>query len=126
MNVPTLAVRGIRCHGFHGCLEEEARIGTDYSIDVEFVADISRACTHDTLEDTIDYVTVHDLVKREMAIRSKLIEHVAMRILTAQVAAFPSASEIRVHVTKHRPPINNGYMSAATVTVTSLDFNPNR
>jgi dihydroneopterin aldolase len=119
---PSLRISGIRCYAFHGCLEEEARIGTEFTIDVEFDADITKSCNEDTLADTIDYVTVHQLIVKEMAVRSKLIEHVAGRILKALVTAFPAAREIRVHVTKHRPPVNGGYLGSATVSLSSVDY----
>lgn len=122
MNAITLSVSGIRCFGRHGCLDEEAKIGSEYTVDVEFAANITKACTDDTLKDTIDYVTVHRIIIGEMAVRSKLIEHVAWRMVKALMTEFPGTTEIRVHLTKHRPPINNGYLGNAKVTVSSLDF----
>ena len=70
-------VTGIRVYGYHGCLEEEAVIGQEYVIDVKIRCDFSKAILSDDLSHTVDYCTVYEIVKREMAIPSRLIEHVA-------------------------------------------------
>ena len=74
-------VRGICCYSFHGCMEEEARIGGHYLVDVEISTDFSKAAASDELIDTVDYCAVQNIVAEEMAIRSKLIEHVGQRIV---------------------------------------------
>jgi hypothetical protein len=44
----------------------------------------------DELADTVDYVHLNKIVVEEMAIRSKLLEHVAQRIITRCFAEIPS------------------------------------
>jgi hypothetical protein len=60
---------------------EEGRIGGHYIVDIELHTDFSKAAAQDTLSDTIDYVDVNRIVSEEMAICSKLIEHVGQRIV---------------------------------------------
>ncbi|MFI5218765.1 MAG: dihydroneopterin aldolase [Bacteroidia bacterium] len=101
-----ISIEGIECYAYHGCLEEEGIIGGNYTVDVYIWADVSKALKSDDLKDTVDYTMVHDAVRKEMAIRSKLIEHVANRILeniSSQIKAF---IKISVRVTKHNPPVN--------------------
>ena len=84
-----LFIEDIRLHAYHGCLEEEGRIGGKYRIDIKALADFNNCADTDDLNKTVDYVIVYELVKKEMAIRSKLIETVAKRIalkLQAQYA----------------------------------------
>ena len=76
----TIHIDGINLYGFHGCLEEEGRVGGEYIVNVAMVVDFNEAATTDDLNLTIDYCTVFNICKTEMAIRSKLIEHVAKRI----------------------------------------------
>ncbi len=71
-----IAVEGIECFAYHGCLKEEAIIGGRYVVDAFFKADISEAVSKDELNKTIDYVKVNALVQQEMQQRSKLIEPV--------------------------------------------------
>ena len=56
-----ITVSGIRVYAFHGCLEEEAKIGSDYIVDVEIVADLSKSSLSDDLNDTVDYVLVNKI-----------------------------------------------------------------
>lgn len=100
-----ILVEGIKVYAYHGCMQEESIIGGNYSVDVTVEADITRAATSDKLEQTIDYVKIYEIVKKEMAARSKLIEHVAQRILTSLKRKFPKADSIEVKVTKLNPPI---------------------
>jgi dihydroneopterin aldolase len=56
---------------------------------------------------------VNDIVEKEMAVRSKLIEHVAQRILTQLKANFTELSKAEVTVTKIKPPINGNVGNVA-------------
>ena len=62
-------------------------VGTDFSVDVELKTDLSVSAKSDLLADTIDYVAVSRIVQEEMAIRSRLIEHVAQRIINRLMGA---------------------------------------
>lgn len=99
-----IAVEGIKLYCYHGCLKEEAAIGANYIVDVYLKADLSKSCKTDNLSDTIDYVTVYNVVKEQMAIRSNLIEHCARRIMDVLKSLFNA--EITVKVTKINPPMN--------------------
>lgn len=100
-----IEVNNIRLQAFHGCLEEEGRIGGNYRVDVAVEGDFSGAESSDSLKDTVDYGRVAAIVQLEMAIRSKLIEHVCFRILSAMKAEWPYAGKWRVRIIKERPPI---------------------
>lgn len=100
-----IKVEGIKLYGYHGCLDEEGIIGTDYTIDVIINADLSTAATTDKLSHTVDYVTVSQIVKEQVAIRSKLIEHVAQRIIDSLLASIEMIQHVEVHLSKIHPPI---------------------
>jgi dihydroneopterin aldolase len=100
-----ILVEGIKLYAYHGCMEEEAVIGGNYIVDVCIEANLDKPSKSDKLNETIDYVTVYEIVKKEMSVRSKLIEHVAERILDKLKRKFSKASAIEVKVTKLNPPI---------------------
>lgn len=102
----SINIEGIKLYGFHGCLEEEAKIGGDYIVDVYMTTDFSSAAKTDNLEETIDYCTVYGICKTEMAIRSKLIEQVCERIFQKTKLTLPSIKTLHVRVTKLVPPMN--------------------
>jgi dihydroneopterin aldolase len=111
-----LLLSGISCYAYHGCLPQETQIGGRYMVDITFFADLSQAMQSDSLEHTIDYVEVNELVKTQMAVASKLIEHVAHRMLTALKERFPQCQKIKVAITKFNPPVH-GFMDKAVFIV---------
>jgi len=100
-----IKINGINCYAYHGCLEEEARIGGNYIVNIILEDDFSESERTDCLNDTIDYVEVYKIVKKEMAIRSKLIEHVGKRIKNKLAENFSTAA-ITVEIIKLKPPMN--------------------
>ena len=70
----------MRFYAHHGCFEQERAIGTHFHVDVVFETDTSQAEVSDNIGDTVSYLDVYQVVKREMAIPSNLLEHVARRI----------------------------------------------
>lgn len=111
-----LEIRNIEVHAFHGCLPEEAKIGSLFSVDVSFEGDFAAAMQHDDLSKAVDYVVVHRIVREQMAIRSNLIEHVAARLQKEMRAAFPEVKHCKVAITKFNPPVN-GHLGMAIFTV---------
>ena len=95
----------IKAYGHHGCLQEEAIIGSDYRVDLEIMADLTKASQSDNLLDTVDYVHLNRIVKEEMKIRAKLLEHVAKRIVDRVFSELAMVEEIEISVSKINPPI---------------------
>ena len=112
----TIKLQNIRTFSFHGCLEEEAKIGSDYRVDLEIKTDLRKSSVSDELKDTVDYVLLNKIVVEEMAIRSKLLEHVAERILTRIFKEIPAISRILLAVSKLNPPIG-GNVEAVTIEI---------
>ncbi len=101
----TVQVSGIEVFAYHGCMNEEAVLGGKFSVDISIQTDFSKSAQSDELIDTIDYVRVREIVVEQMAIRSKLIEHVAYRILEKFKQEFPTAIESKITVRKLNAPI---------------------
>ncbi len=100
-----IRLKNIRTFSYHGCLVEESKIGSDYRVDLEIKADLRKSSVSDELADTVDYVHLNKIVVEEMAIRSKLLEHVAKRIITRVFREIPEVSRIVLEVSKINPPI---------------------
>ncbi|WP_035843202.1 dihydroneopterin aldolase [Crocinitomix catalasitica] len=108
-------VTGIELYGYHGCMNEESVLGGKYIIDVELFTDFSKSAATDQLIDTIDYVQVRNIVVEEMAIRSKLIEHVGYRIMKKFKQEFTSLLTAKITVRKLNPPIQGVVKEVAIV-----------
>jgi dihydroneopterin aldolase len=86
-------------------MEEEERIGSDYIVNLEVEADMKKASATDALADAVDYVNLNTIVKEEMSVRSKLLEHVGQRIIDRILKQFPEVLSVEVSVAKQNPPI---------------------
>jgi dihydroneopterin aldolase len=118
MSEHSIQIEGIECYAYHGCLEEEAKIGGRFSVDVNLHLDLTKAIATDDLSQTADYVVIHNIVREEMDTPSKLIEHVAGRILDKIKSTYQHCSQVIIKVTKFNPPVN-GQIERAIVIVTS-------
>lgn len=101
-----IRLQNIKVYTNHGCLVEEAKIGSEYRVDLEIHADLEKSSKSDALKDTVDYVHLNLIIKEEMAIRSELLEHVADRILNRIFKEIQTVEEAKVAVSKINPPIN--------------------
>ncbi|MDI5888992.1 MULTISPECIES: dihydroneopterin aldolase [Flavobacterium] len=109
-----IKLKNIRTYSYHGCLIEEGKIGSDYTVNLEVKTDLRKSSITDDLKDTVDYVLLNRIVVEEMAIRSDLLEHVAHRIITRIFEEIPEVSRIIVAVSKLNPPIG-GDVEAVTI-----------
>ena len=109
-----IKLKNIRTYSYHGCLIEEGKIGSDYTVNLEVKTDLRKSSMTDDLKDTVDYVLLNRIVVEEMAIRSDLLEHVAHRIITRIFEEIPEVSRIIVAVSKLNPPIG-GDVEAVTI-----------
>lgn len=114
-----IRLTNIRTFSYHGCLVEEGKIGSDYRVDLEIKADLRKSAETDELADTVDYVHLNNIVKEEMALRSKLLEHVARRIVVRIFDELPMVSRILLEVSKINPPIGG---DVELVTVVMEEF----
>jgi len=98
-------LRNVRFFAFHGVLPQERSVGGDYLLNLRVGYPVEKAMESDEVGDTLNYATLFDLVKREMAIPSQLLEHVAGRIVKAITAAFPAVTSVDLELTKQNPPM---------------------
>ncbi|WP_185864822.1 dihydroneopterin aldolase [Blattabacterium cuenoti] len=94
----------IKIFGYHGCLSEEKIIGSNFSIKLEIDLDFTNACIYDDLSETIDYTYLYKIVKEEMEIESKLIEHLAKRIIT-RIQKIEKIKKAKIKICKENPPL---------------------
>jgi len=101
----TIRLKNIKIYAFHGCLVEESQIGSDYLVNLWVYSDLSKPSMTDELHDTVDYVLLQKIVREEMAVRSKLLEHVAKRIMDTILERIEMVKKVKVTIAKRNPPI---------------------
>ena len=98
-------LRDVRIHAFHGVLPQERIVGADFAVSLRVGYDVSAAMQSDNVEDTLNYAQLYELLRREMAVPSQLLEHVAGRIVKAVQETFPEVTSIDLELTKLNPPM---------------------
>lgn len=76
-----VAINGLKIFARHGVYEQERRVGNDFEVTLHLDVPCSDAAMDtDNLSDTINYAEVVGIIKDEMSMPSRLLEHVAGRI----------------------------------------------
>lgn len=104
----------LRLFGHHGVGEQERQVGSEFRVSVSALVRVSSAALEDdSLEGTVDYGEVCELVKQEFSRSSHLIENVAWRIAKRLLKRFALMASVRVRVEKLAPPVGANCRSAA-------------
>ncbi|HJV78231.1 MAG TPA: dihydroneopterin aldolase [Paludibacter sp.] len=100
-----IILENMEFHAFHGCLEFEQQLGNTFIVSVAMELDTTHPGKTDELEHTLNYQLVYDVIKGQMEMPSKLIEHVGQRILDSLFVDFPQIRSLDVKLSKLNPPL---------------------
>ena len=101
-----ISLSNLDFYAFHGVLPQERTVGGAYLVDVELEVNVApSAYNDDALDGTVNYATVYEIVKAEMLVPSKLLEHVVMRIARRLLDELPLVSCADISLTKVNPPM---------------------
>ena len=114
-------LRNVRFHAFHGVLQQEGIVGNDYLVNLVLDYDFSSALKTDDLQGTLNYAEVYQKVREEMAVPSKLLEHVAGRIAHRLFSDFPEIKKLQLSITKVNPPMGADSDGAGVEVVLTND-----
>lgn len=88
----------------HGLYEEEKILGNEFELNISIKHSPQRLpVLH--IADTVDYVSVLELVKKRMAIPTPLLETVVTDIAQKILAQFSLAEEVFISIRKKYPPV---------------------
>lgn len=111
----SIELRSMNFYAYHGVAQQERVVGNNFVVDLIITAPLEAAVKSDNLDDTINYATVYEVVKREMMIPSKLIEYAAGRILKALKERFPAITDVEIRLSKLNPPFGGDIHSASII-----------
>jgi len=100
-----ISLVGLEFFAYHGVHDFEKEQGNNFIVEVEVEVNVPLAEEKDELEGTIDYEVLFKVVASQMAIRSKLLEHVSARICDAILGQWAQINTVKVKVGKLNPPI---------------------
>ena len=108
-----IQLNGMEFYAYHGCYPEEQVIGNHFLVDITMDTDMEKVSNSDDLDDALNYADVYKLIEEEMAIRSRLLEHVSARMLDKLFECFPQLNKAEVCVAKLNPPIGGKVKSVS-------------
>ena len=100
----TIEIKRLRLFANHGVGAQERIVGNLFEVSIALKYPADAAGISDSVNDTLNYAEVIDVVKHEMAIPSNLLEHVASRIRSAILAKWPAIEGGMIRVAKLTPP----------------------
>ena len=109
-----IILTGIEIFGYHGCSDEEKKLGQKFYVDLELNLDLSKAGQSDNFEDTVDYSQVILLVEKIVGgTPRRLIETVAEEIAEKILAEFERVESLTLTLHKPNAPLPMTYADAA-------------
>lgn len=117
MKLALVEISNMEFHAFHGCYKEEKIVGNKFIVDFEYMCDVERATLSDSINDTISYLEVYELIKEQIMINSDILENVADRALNSVVVKFTKIEKAKIKISKMTPPLG-GYVERVSVSLT--------
>ena len=114
-------LKNARFHAYHGVLPQERTVGNNYVVNLVVDYDFTEAMETDELSATINYAELYEIIKEEMAIPSKLLEHVAGRIGKRLFSEYSAIRQIQLAITKENPPFGADCDGAGVEVVLTND-----
>ena len=100
----TVELKQLCFFAYHGLYPEERKTGNEFEVDIS----VSYQPTQGTITDiteTINYASLYELVKKEMAQPTDLLETVAMNIAAKIKMNFSQTKKVSISISKLHPPI---------------------
>jgi 7,8-dihydroneopterin aldolase/epimerase/oxygenase len=113
-----IALTGLTFFGTHGVNPEETSLGQRFGVDVSLWLDLSQAAASDQLEDTVSYSAIFKLMRKEVEGQpSRLLEHLAGRLVNSIFDHDTRIGKVRVRVTKLNPPLKGSTTGQVSVVL---------
>ena len=97
-------LKNLQFFAYHGIYEEERKLGNHFEMNINVhVNTNSIPVLH--IKDSIDYVSVYNIVANRMAIATPLLETVITEIAQSILARFSLALKVEISIDKLTPPI---------------------
>lgn len=114
----TINLEGMDFHAFHGCYELERLTGSHFEVSLRIVSPLGRVAEDDDVTQAVNYLTVYETVREQMAVTQHTIERVAQNIINALHGSFKQIVAVECTVTKIAPPLG-GKVNRVSVTLKS-------
>jgi len=90
---------------YHGLYDHERVEGNFFTVNATI--HYHPAGMVDSIEQTVDYVSIYELIKQRMAVATPLLETIVMELTENILAQYSLVEEVCISLTKVKPPIAN-------------------
>ncbi len=101
----SIHLNNVSFFAYHGLYENERKEGNLFTVNATINYYPTRMI--DDLSQTIDYVSIYELIKKRMSTPTHLLETIVMDIANEILSQYPLAAEVYISLTKEKPPITN-------------------
>jgi dihydroneopterin aldolase len=102
----TIELKGLHFFALHGMYEEEVKVGNEFLVDLSAKYNAPEEIIT-SLNDTINYVDIYQIIGDEFKHRKYLLETMAMNICETLHQRFVQIKSIEISIKKINPPITN-------------------
>lgn len=102
----TITLSRLRFHAYHGLYPEELKTGNEFEVDLS-AAYHAPAEIITAIEDTVNYVSLYEIIKKAMQIPRHLLETLAKEIAEQIHELYPQITSITISIQKLHPPVEN-------------------
>ena len=97
-------LKNVQFFAYHGLYPEEALKGNMFEIDL--TVNFTRSENIHSIGDTIDYVSLYEILKTQMQQRRDLVETVGREICDRIKNQYPQIISLQIDIRKLQPPIS--------------------
>lgn len=101
----TITLQQLHFYSYHGLLKHEQKVGNDFEVTLQLHFPAQEVMTTGDLSKGVNYAEVYQLLEREMAFPTELLEALTYRILERLKEEFPIITQATLTITKLAPPI---------------------
>ena len=101
----TISLNNVRVRAYHGLYPEERQKGNDFVVNMQ-VSYVPESGTILSLDDTIDYAALFEIINSTMQQPVDLLETLVQTIAHKTYKQYPRIKEINVSIEKLNPPID--------------------
>jgi dihydroneopterin aldolase len=102
----TIQLHNLIFFGHHGIHEEELLTANSFEVNLDVMYD-EKQIAFESIDDTINYVSLYKIVKREMQVITPLMEKICKEIIGKIKLQYPFISEVNISIRKLQVPIEN-------------------
>lgn len=114
----SIELHDVHLFAHHGVMQQEREIGAWFTIDLKLDLNDCSCATSDSIDGTVSYADVYDILCKEMAQPSNLLENVCNRIIKRLYDNFRQITAIDITLCKDTPPMGGDRLKAV-VTLSS-------